>query len=128
MPMEEAPPIIDISGMRHSYLDTGVSLLTCLSPAFYGKDDTAKQNLVEQVRSACTTFGFLQIVNHNVPDSLQEDILRQSEEFFNLPSETKEKYNKGGNKYSKFDGASRPLKDTMLMQQLNRHWRKSPRV
>jgi isopenicillin N synthase-like dioxygenase len=126
--MEEAPPIIDISGTRRSHLDTGMPFLTCLSPAFYGKDDTAKQNLVEQVCSACTTFGFLQIVNHNIPDSLQEDILRQSKEFFNLPPETKEKYNKGKNKSSKFDGAWRPLKDTMLMRQLNRYWWPSPRI
>ncbi|KAJ5301905.1 hypothetical protein N7508_006768 [Penicillium antarcticum] len=73
--MEESPPIIDIS-------------------AFYGNNDFAKQSLIEQVRSACKTFGFLQIVNHNVPDSLQEDILRQSEDFFSLSVETKEKYNK----------------------------------
>jgi isopenicillin N synthase-like dioxygenase len=109
MSTEEAPPIIDISGMKSSHLDKAILSLTFLSPAFYRNDDTAKRSLIDQVRSACKTFGFLQIVNHNVPDYLQEDILRQSEDFFNLPLETKEKYNKGGNNSSNPDDASGPF-------------------
>jgi isopenicillin N synthase-like dioxygenase len=72
-------------------------MLIYIFVAFYGNDAAVKEILVEQVRSACKTFGFLQIINHNVPDSLQEDILRKSEDFFNLPLEIKEKYNKGRN-------------------------------
>jgi isopenicillin N synthase-like dioxygenase len=72
-------------------------MLIYIFVAFYGNDAAVKEILVEQVRSACKTFGFLQIINHNVPDCLQEDILRKSEDFFNLPLEIKEKYNKGRN-------------------------------
>ncbi|KAK4869341.1 hypothetical protein LT330_006341 [Penicillium expansum] len=75
MPTEQAPPIIDIS-------------------SFYSKDQAARQDLLEQVRSACKTFGFFQIINHGVPEFLQEDILKQSEDFFKLPLDIKEKYNK----------------------------------
>ncbi|KAJ5767061.1 uncharacterized protein N7511_004677 [Penicillium nucicola] len=75
MTTEVTPPTIDIS-------------------AFYGNDNAANQILIEQVRLACKTFGFFQIVNHNVPNSLQEDILKESEDFFNLPVEIKERYDK----------------------------------
>ncbi|KAJ5341891.1 Oxoglutarate/iron-dependent dioxygenase [Penicillium brevicompactum] len=75
MSTERAPPIIDFS-------------------SFYGEDPTAKQSLIQQVRSACETFGFFQIINHRIPESLQQDILKQSEQFFELPLEIKEKYNK----------------------------------
>lgn len=75
MPTEQAPPIIDFS-------------------PFYGQDQNAKDSLIQQVRSACKIFGFFQITNHRVPESLQQDILKQSELFFKLALQTKEKYNK----------------------------------
>ncbi|KAE8151316.1 hypothetical protein BDV25DRAFT_95660 [Aspergillus avenaceus] len=71
----EAPPVIDFS-------------------PFYSGDIIAKQNLVNEVRGACQQFGFFQIVNHNIPESLQDALLEQSEDFFNLPVDIKEKYNK----------------------------------
>lgn len=128
MSTEEVPPIIDISGMKSSHLDKAILPLTLLSPAFYRNDDTAKQSLIDQVRSACKTFGFLQIVNHNIPDSLQQDILRQSEDFFNLPLETKEKYNKGGTTALILTMPRDLLKGIMLMRQHTRHWRPSSRI
>lgn len=63
--------------------------------AFYGDDQDAKQALIQQVRAACESFGFFQITNHRVSEFLQRDILKQSEQFFKLPLEVKEKYNKG---------------------------------
>ncbi|KAJ5742320.1 Oxoglutarate/iron-dependent dioxygenase [Penicillium manginii] len=75
MPTEQAPPIIDFS-------------------PFYEEDQSARRGLINQVRSACESFGFFQIVNHGVPESLRQDILKQSVDFFKLSLEIKEKYNK----------------------------------
>ncbi|KAJ6037087.1 hypothetical protein N7540_001366 [Penicillium herquei] len=61
---------------------------------YYGSDPNARKNLVEQLRNACEEFGFFQLINHNIPSSLQQSIIDQSKDFFNLPIETKEKYEK----------------------------------
>ncbi|KPM46365.1 hypothetical protein AK830_g140 [Neonectria ditissima] len=54
----------------------------------------AKQNLIQQVRTACQTYGFFQIVGHGVPQSLLDETIKQSQGFFSLPLEVKEKYDK----------------------------------
>ncbi|KAK6823103.1 hypothetical protein RU639_005958 [Aspergillus parasiticus] len=64
---------------------------------FYGPEGTAKERLINELRQACQEFGFFQLTNHTVPASLQESVLQQSKEFFELPISTKEKYNKGLN-------------------------------
>ncbi|KAL4889432.1 putative oxidoreductase [Aspergillus ambiguus] len=61
---------------------------------FYGPECSAKENLVREVRQACEEFGFFQLVNHAIPSDLQQSILKQSREFFNLPIGIKEKYSK----------------------------------
>jgi len=47
------------------------------------------------VKEACEEHGFFQLVNHKVPVELQEAIIQQSKEFFKLPLDVKEKYDKG---------------------------------
>lgn len=69
-----APPIIDFS-------------------AAHGNDEE-RQKLVDQIRAACITQGFFQLVNHGVSSNLQDSILEQSRAVFALPLEVKEKYNK----------------------------------
>ncbi|KAJ5780386.1 Oxoglutarate/iron-dependent dioxygenase [Penicillium paradoxum] len=69
----EEPPIIDFA-------------------PFYSTNPTAKEALIDQIRQACSQFGFFQLINHPIPTSLQTAILHQSTEFFNLPLETKQKY------------------------------------
>jgi isopenicillin N synthase-like dioxygenase len=64
-------------------------------PAFYGLECAAKENLVKELKHACQEFGFFQLVNHSVSSDLQESILHQSKEFFDLPIKVKEKYSKG---------------------------------
>ena len=63
--------------------------------AFYGPECAAKENLVKKLKTACQELGFFQLVNHAIPSTLQESILHQSKEFFDLPIEVKEKYSKG---------------------------------
>jgi isopenicillin N synthase-like dioxygenase len=63
--------------------------------AFYGSDDSKKAALVEKIREACERFGFFQLINHEVPSTLQQQVIKQSKELFELPLEIKEKYGKG---------------------------------
>ncbi|KAE8386835.1 hypothetical protein BDV23DRAFT_162519 [Aspergillus alliaceus] len=69
------PPIIDFS-------------------PFYGQDGPEKQQLIKELRCACEEYGFFQIINHTIPSILQNSILEQSKEFFDLPMEVKERYSK----------------------------------
>lgn len=50
---------------------------------------------MDQIGAACKKSGFFQLVNHGIPESLQRELLSCSEEFFSLPLEVKETYNKG---------------------------------
>ncbi|KAJ5680988.1 hypothetical protein N7536_012127 [Penicillium majusculum] len=59
---------------------------------FYANDST-KEDLIRQIQQACEQFGFFQLINHPIPTELQMAVLQHSSEFFNLPLETKEKYN-----------------------------------
>lgn len=62
--------------------------------AFYGCDTSAQERLVQEVRAACEEFGFFQIINHGIPTDLQENIFQQAKEFFALPLDVKQKYDK----------------------------------
>jgi hypothetical protein len=87
------PPIIDFSCVS----STKRTLTAMLTPliAFYGSDSAAKAGLVKRVREACLAKGFFQIVNHGIPEHLQQAMFEQSKDFFSLPTEQKQKYDKG---------------------------------
>lgn len=78
-----------------SFLDSGISSPLTTLLAFYGQDNAARSKLEDEIRDACLDYGFFQLRNHGIPENLQKEILRQSEDFFNLPDEVKDKYNKG---------------------------------
>lgn len=63
--------------------------------SYYSNDAAAKQKLVEQVKQCCLHNGFFQIVNTNVPISLQEKTMKWCERFFDMPLEEKVKVSKG---------------------------------
>ncbi|KAF3389194.1 1-aminocyclopropane-1-carboxylate oxidase [Penicillium rolfsii] len=73
--MHRGPPVIDFA-------------------PFYGQDESARSKLKDEIRDACLNYGFFQLRNHGIPEDLQREILRQSEDFFSLPIEIKEKYDK----------------------------------
>lgn len=52
------------------------------------------QKIVDDVREACMTTGFFQIVGHGVPRSLQEAVFKGAEALFSLPLEVKKKLDK----------------------------------
>ncbi|KAL6240229.1 hypothetical protein RBB50_012876 [Rhinocladiella similis] len=72
--------------------DSGIPIID-FAP-FYGSDGVAKASLVEEVGQACKGTGFFQLINHGIPLRLQKAVLKASAEFFSLPSDTKELYNK----------------------------------
>ncbi|KAI9929663.1 hypothetical protein ASPWEDRAFT_41116 [Aspergillus wentii DTO 134E9] len=71
----EEPPIVDFA-------------------PFYGPDTAAKEQMVQEIRQACETFGFFQLINHDIPLDLQQAIFKQSKDLFDLPTHIKEKYDK----------------------------------
>lgn len=63
--------------------------------ALYESGLVSKENLIREIGIACGKFGFFQLVNHRISETLQQAVIRQSEDFFKLSLETKEKYNRG---------------------------------
>ncbi|KAJ0770592.1 putative codeine 3-O-demethylase [Helianthus annuus] len=47
---------------------------------------------VEKLHVACRDWGFFQLINHEVSFSLLEKLKKETQEFFNLPLEEKQKY------------------------------------
>jgi isopenicillin N synthase-like dioxygenase len=65
-----------------------------IAPYLADPSSAAALRIVEDVRQACTTTGFFQLVGHGVPRSLQDAILQGAERLFSLPAEEKEKMSK----------------------------------
>jgi isopenicillin N synthase-like dioxygenase len=105
--MNEEPPIIDFARKIPSKVIARKHFLTS-NAAFYSDEHDAKERLVHQIRQACERFGFFQLINHAIPAELQNAVLKHSSDFFNLPLETKEKYNQGTNTPNEFDRTSSP--------------------
>ena len=53
-------------------------------------DEEAKQTVIEEVKTACSTYGFLQVKGHGVPIESQRAMLRCCKLLFDLPMEEKE--------------------------------------
>ncbi|KAI0531597.1 MFS transporter [Xylaria digitata] len=68
---------------------------------FLSGDERRVQKCAQEIREACMTEGFFQIINHGVPSSLMKEILDMSKEFFNLPLEEKMKLDKSQNAYNR---------------------------
>ncbi|MCL7044142.1 hypothetical protein MKW94_004497 [Papaver nudicaule] len=67
-------PIIDIS---------------CLSPNPSSSD---KEDEMEKLKSALSSWGLFQAIGHSIPKSLLDDIQDVSKQFFDLPTEEKQRY------------------------------------
>ncbi|KAI1493413.1 Clavaminate synthase-like protein [Biscogniauxia mediterranea] len=62
-----------------------------IAPYLQDPSSEASARVVEEVRRACTTSGFFQIVGHGVSRELQRAILRAAEVLFALPLDEKKK-------------------------------------
>lgn len=60
--------------------------------AYLKKPDSVEaQRVVSEIRLACKTSGFFQIINHGIPHSLQASVLHGATRLFGLPIEEKNK-------------------------------------
>lgn len=55
----------------------------------------SKEQLVQRVQQACESFGFFQLINHGIPEELQNSVIEQTKKLFSLPPDMKERYDKG---------------------------------
>lgn len=62
-----------------------------LKPYLENPDSSEAEKIVTQIREACTTSGFFQIVGHGIPASMQDKIFTAAKTFFDLPIEEKKK-------------------------------------
>ena len=62
-----------------------------LSP-YIGPDSTAqaRTKVIEEVKSACSYYGFLQVKGHGVPVEIQRNMLGCCKTLFDLPLEQKD--------------------------------------
>ncbi|KAJ3917978.1 hypothetical protein F5877DRAFT_90930 [Lentinula edodes] len=58
-------------------------------PIINGADISVRRALATEIRNACINVGFFYVANHGVPQTLIEDFVSQSKEFFALPLESK---------------------------------------
>ncbi|KAJ3863942.1 hypothetical protein EV359DRAFT_73322 [Lentinula novae-zelandiae] len=58
-------------------------------PIINGADISVRRALAKEIRNACINVGFFYVANHGVPQTLIEDFVSQSKEFFALPLESK---------------------------------------
>ncbi|CAF1880699.1 hypothetical protein Bca4012_047532 [Brassica carinata] len=68
----ESVPTIDISRLK-------------------GSDDE-RRGVIQEIRLACQSFGFFQIVNHGIDQSILDDALAVAKGFFELPAKEKNKF------------------------------------
>ncbi len=59
---------------------------------FLSDDETRKQQFVQQIGSAYEEIGFVALKNHFLSDQLMGELYTEVRQFFNLPLETKHKY------------------------------------
>ena len=60
-----------------------------LSAYLHRPNSSDAANVVEQIRTACATSGFFQLIGHGVPESLQRQAFEAARMFFALPDDEK---------------------------------------
>jgi isopenicillin N synthase-like dioxygenase len=76
---------------------------------------TSEDELIYQIASACSEFGFFQVIGHGIPQELIDDFREQLRLYFALPEETKLSWKRG-------DSNSRGYFDDELTKQ-RRDWK-----
>ncbi|XP_057842686.2 jasmonate-induced oxygenase 2 [Cryptomeria japonica] len=102
---EEQVPVIDLQG------------LNCC------EGSVEREKVLKQLAYACEEWGFFQIVNHGIPESLMEAMMNVSKAFFGLSVEEKQAYaalpgliTQGyGSKYIAREGATRDWRDFVYL-------------
>ena len=62
-----------------------------ISPYLQDLHSSKAQEVVSQIRDACKTSGFFQIIGHGIPQPLQEAVFKSAQAVFDLPFDEKVK-------------------------------------
>lgn len=65
-----------------------------LAPYLADPNSIEALKIVNQVREACITTGFFQLIGHGIPRPLQDEVFAGSAAFFKLPFDEKKKLDK----------------------------------
>ncbi|GMH09611.1 hypothetical protein Nepgr_011452 [Nepenthes gracilis] len=76
----------DLKPVQSSDASSSIPLIDLHRLQGSGRSDTIKQ-----IGSACRDFGFFQITNHGIPETLIDDLLRVTREFFRMPENERQK-------------------------------------
>ncbi|CAN1796082.1 1-aminocyclopropane-1-carboxylate oxidase homolog 1 [Linum perenne] len=88
--MFHAPPHYVEPGLPFSPTDPDYILPTIDLAAVH--DPVKRKQIVEEIRDASESWGFFQIVNHGVPEKIQEEMMARSHDFFEQDVEEKKKF------------------------------------
>lgn len=72
---------------------------------FLQGDESSTRHAAEIIRQACLTHGFFQVINHGIDPSLFRDAMRNAEELFKLPLDTKLKIERKPGTFWGYTGA-----------------------
>ncbi|CAI9302524.1 unnamed protein product [Lactuca saligna] len=85
------PKSYEISPTNRASLNPEIADVVIID--FAGLDDPLKRPMiVKEIGNACRETGFFQIINHGIPQMVLNDALETAFNFFNLPTNEKEKY------------------------------------
>ncbi|KAA0044683.1 protein DOWNY MILDEW RESISTANCE 6 [Cucumis melo var. makuwa] len=74
-------------------LSPEIAIVPIIDMASLRSNDSVQRSLaMEELRKACISLGFFQIINHGITETVMEEALSQANEFFNLPLTEKMKY------------------------------------
>ena len=60
-----------------------------IAPYLQNPSSAASSQIITEIRAACESTGFFQIINHGIPTTLQDSLFHAAEQFFALPFEAK---------------------------------------
>ncbi|KAI5405602.1 2-oxoglutarate-dependent dioxygenase 19 [Lathyrus oleraceus] len=63
-------------------------------------DSQIHAKAVHELAEACAEWGFFMLINHGVPESLMEELMKKSQEFHDLPVEEKKEFCDNGDPFS----------------------------
>lgn len=84
--MDDTVPVLDISYISQKYNNSNEWRLSDFM------NDPAIKSLVNELTSSFGTWGFLYIKGHGIPENLISQSFHESELFFKLPQDSKQKY------------------------------------
>jgi isopenicillin N synthase-like dioxygenase len=95
--VKKFPPLISISKARGRAMavESSFSVPTIdIAPYLQDPSSAAAEDVIEEVRAACTGTGFFSLIGHGLSRDLQEQVFKGAEQLFSLPMEEKMKLDK----------------------------------